>query len=169
MKIVAANGANIPAVGFGTHGMSRDEMLLIIPAALDAGFRHIDTAQIYRNEAEVGECAAASGVARTELFLTTKVWVSNYGRKAFASSVDESLRRLRTDYIDLLLLHWPGGSDVPLADQIGNLNEVMLSGKVRTSVSATSAAPWCRRRSGSRLRAPSRTSSNIIPFWTSPS
>jgi Aldo/keto reductase family len=54
MKIVAANGANIPAVGFGTHGMSRDEMLLIIPAALDAGFRHIDTAQIYRNEAEVG-------------------------------------------------------------------------------------------------------------------
>jgi aryl-alcohol dehydrogenase-like predicted oxidoreductase len=67
MKIVAANGADIPAVGFGTYGMSRDEMLLIIPAALDAGFRHIDTAQIYRNEAEVGECAAASGVARTEL------------------------------------------------------------------------------------------------------
>ena len=111
--------------------MSRDEMLRIIPAALDAGFRHIDTAQIYRNEAEVGECAAASGLARTELFLTTKVWVSNYGRKALASAVDESLRRLRTDYIDLLLLHWPGGSDAPLADQIGNLNEVMLSGKVR--------------------------------------
>jgi diketogulonate reductase-like aldo/keto reductase len=60
MKIVAANGADIPAVGFGTYGMSRDEMLLIIPAALDAGFRHIDTAQTYRNEAEVGECAAAS-------------------------------------------------------------------------------------------------------------
>ena len=111
--------------------MSRNEMLRMIPAALDAGFRHIDTAQIYRNETEVGECAAASGIVRAELFLTTKVWVSNYGRKALAPSVDESLKRLRTDYVDLLLLHWPGGSDVPLADQIGNLNEVVRSGKVR--------------------------------------
>jgi 2,5-diketo-D-gluconate reductase B len=131
MKIVTANGARIPAVGFGTYGMLRDDMLRMIPAALDAGFRHIDTAQIYRNEAEVGECAAASGVPRAELFLTTKVWVKNYGRSAFTPSVDESLRHLRTDYIDLLLLHWPGGSVVPLAEQIGNLNEVVRAGKVR--------------------------------------
>ncbi|BCP53846.1 oxidoreductase [Kaistia sp. 32K] len=131
MKIVTANGAHIPAIGFGTYGMARDEMLRMIPAALDAGFRHIDTAQIYRNEAEVGECVAASGIPRAELFLTTKVWVSNYGRRAFAPSVEESLRRLRTDHIDLLLLHWPAGSDVPLAEQIGSLNEVARSGKVR--------------------------------------
>ena len=71
MKMVTANGAAIPALGFGTYGMSRDLMLRTVPAALDAGFRHIDTAQIYRNEAEVGECVQASGLNRADVFLTT--------------------------------------------------------------------------------------------------
>src|SRR3984893_16783124 len=130
MQIVSANGAKIPALGFGTYGMTPGHMLRMIPEALKAGFRHIDTAQIYRNEAEVGECVEASGIARENLFLTTKVWVANYPANAFSASVDESLKKLRTDYIDLLLLHWPSDA-VPLADQIGVLNAAVRSGKVR--------------------------------------
>ncbi|MGA9916146.1 MAG: aldo/keto reductase [Paraburkholderia sp.] len=124
---------------FWTYGRRRDHRTFIyrprryrtVPAALRAGFRHIDTAQIYGNEAEVGDCVAASGIARSEVFLTTKVWVSNYSARNFDASVNESLRKLKTDYIDLLLLHWPGGSDVPLAEQIGELNAVVRAGKVR--------------------------------------
>jgi 2,5-diketo-D-gluconate reductase B len=127
---VLANGARIPAIGFGTYGMKREDMLRMIPAALQGGFRHIDTAQIYRNELEVGECTASSGISRSELFITTKVWVANYPERRFAASVDESLKNLRTDYIDLLLLHWPNDG-VPLADQIGFLNDTVKVGKVR--------------------------------------
>jgi len=127
---VLANGARIPAIGFGTYGMKREDMLRMIPAALQGGFRHIDTAQIYRNELEVGECTVSSGISRSELFITTKVWVANYPERRFAASVDESLKNLRTDYIDLLLLHWPNDG-VPLADQIGLLNDTVKVGKVR--------------------------------------
>ena len=97
MHTVAANGAKIPAIGFGTYGMDRRDMLRMIPAALKGGFRHIDTAQIYRNEDEVGECIGASGIPRSEIFVTTKVWVANYPESRFAASVDESLRKLRSD------------------------------------------------------------------------
>jgi 2,5-diketo-D-gluconate reductase B len=130
MHRVFANGAKILAIGFGTYGMARSEMLRMIPAALKGGFRHIDTAQIYRNEAEVGECIASCGIPRSELFVATKVWVANYPESRFGASVDESLRKLRSDYIDLLLLHWPHES-VPLAEQIGLLNETVRAGKVR--------------------------------------
>jgi 2,5-diketo-D-gluconate reductase B len=130
MQFVTAGGATIPALGFGTYGMARPNMLHMIPAALKAGFRHIDTAQIYRNEAEVGECVAASGFRREEVFLTTKIWVANHPERVFAQSVDDSLRNLRTDYIDLLLLHWPSAA-VPLAEQIGGLNAAVQAAKVR--------------------------------------
>ena len=107
MQTVSANGANIPALGFGTFRMPGPDVLRIVPQALKLGFRHIDTAQIYRNEAEVGEAIQASGVARGDIFLTTKVWVDNYKHADFLASVDESLKKLHTDYVDLLLLHWP--------------------------------------------------------------
>ncbi|HCD82450.1 MAG TPA: 2,5-didehydrogluconate reductase [Agrobacterium sp.] len=127
---VTANGASIPALGFGTFRIPGPDVLRIVPHALKAGFRHIDTAQIYGNEAEVGEAIAGSGVARGEIFLTTKVWVENYKHDAFLASVDESLRKLKTDYVDLLLLHWPSDA-VSLAEQIGALNDVRDAGKVR--------------------------------------
>ncbi|MGF6765709.1 2,5-diketo-D-gluconate reductase B [Paraburkholderia sp. GAS33] len=130
MQNVHVGNAAIPAIGFGTYGMSAAEIYRLIPAALRAGFRHIDTAQIYGNEGEIGDCVAASGIPRSEIFLTTKVWVSNYAERNFEASVDESLRKLKTDYIDLLLLHWPG-SNVPLAEQIAGLNAVARAGKVR--------------------------------------
>lgn len=130
MDIVNANGAEIPALGFGTFRMPGDEVLKILPTALKVGFRHVDTAQIYGNEAEVGAAIAGSGIARGEIFLTTKVWVDKYAHKDFIPSVDESLKKLKTDYVDLLLLHWPQ-SPVPLAERIGALNEVVKAGKVR--------------------------------------
>ncbi len=130
MHDVTANGATIPALGFGTFRMSGPDVLRMVPQVLKLGYRHIDTAQIYGNEAEVGEGIANSGIKRGDVFLTTKVWVSNYKRADFLRSVDESLGKLRTDYVDLLLLHWPNAA-VPLAEQIGALNEVHKAGKVR--------------------------------------
>ncbi|NSZ63803.1 aldo/keto reductase [Agrobacterium tumefaciens] len=127
---VTANGASIPALGFGTFRIPGPDVLRIVPHALKAGFRHIDTAQIYGNEAEVGEAIAGSGVARSDIFLTTKIWVENYRHDAFLASVDESLKKLKTDYVDLLLLHWPNEA-VTLAEQIGALNAVRDAGKVR--------------------------------------
>jgi 2,5-diketo-D-gluconate reductase B len=128
--IVNANGAAIPALGFGTFRMPGPDVLRIVPEALKIGFRHVDTAQIYGNEAEVGTAIQQSGVPRAHIFLTTKVWVDNYRQGAFTASVDESLQKLKTDYVDLLLLHWPG-SPVPLAEQIERLNAVQQTGKVR--------------------------------------
>lgn len=130
MHTVTANGAAIPALGFGTFRMPGPDTARMVPAVLGLGYRHIDTAQIYGNEDAVGAGIAASGVPRGDIFLTTKVWVKNYRDSAFHASVDESLRKLGTDYVDLLLLHWPN-ADVPLAEQIGALNAVQQAGKVR--------------------------------------
>ena len=130
MQTVNANGANIPALGFGTFRMPEEDVHRILPQALKLGFRHVDTAQVYKNEAAVGDAIAKSGVPRGDIFLTTKVWVDQYKRDDFIRSVDESLTKLKTDYVDLLLLHWPK-SDVPLAERIGALNELHKAGKVR--------------------------------------
>src|SRR5476649_1105181 len=93
------SGADIPVLGFGTYGMSGDRLRNVLVAALQQGFRHIDTGQMYKNEADVGDAIGISGIARHNVFITTKVWVSNYGAPRFMVSVDQSLRNLRTDYI----------------------------------------------------------------------
>ena len=104
---LAANGLNMPALGFGTWELDGSQLDEVLPEALDIGYRHIDTAQIYKNEAEVGHNLTKSGVPRDELFITTKVWVDRYTPDDLLASVQESLERLQTDYVDLLLLHWP--------------------------------------------------------------
>ncbi|MBC9207181.1 aldo/keto reductase [Roseomonas aerophila] len=130
MHDVIAHGAQIPALGFGTFRMAEPDVVRMVPQVLKLGFRHIDTAQAYGNEAAVGEGIARSGIARGEVFLTTKVWVDRYRQGDLQRSVDESLGRLRTDYVDLLLLHWPNDA-VPLAEQIGALNAVRQAGRAR--------------------------------------
>jgi diketogulonate reductase-like aldo/keto reductase len=127
---VSAGGAEIPALGFGTYGMSGPLLQNVLVAALQKGFRHIDTAQMYQNEGDVGAAISASRVPRDAVFVTTKVWVGNYSRQRFMASVDESLRNLQTDYIDLLLVHWPRGG-APIEEQIDGLNRAAGSGKVR--------------------------------------
>ncbi|MBW9115698.1 aldo/keto reductase [Rhizobium cauense] len=130
MKFVNANGAAIPALGFGVFRMSDDEVERVVPAALEAGFRHFDTAQIYQNEAALGRALEKAGARRDDLFLTTKVWVDNYDPEKFMGSVDESLERLGVNQVDLLLLHWPANK-VSIADQVEQLNSVHASGKSR--------------------------------------
>lgn len=127
---IDAHGVAIPALGFGVFRASEEEVERVVPAALAAGFRHFDTAQIYRNEAALGRALKAAGVPRDELFITTKVWVDQYGADRFAASVDESLEKLQLDQVDLLLLHWPGDK-VPVAEQIERLNAVQRAGKTR--------------------------------------
>ncbi|MDZ7789111.1 MAG: aldo/keto reductase [Xanthomonadales bacterium] len=104
---IAANGVNMPALGIGTFELEEDTVAEILPHALELGYRHIDTAQIYRNEAAVGRAIKRVGVRREDLFITTKVWIDQYEPAAFLRSVKGSLKRLQTDYVDLLLLHWP--------------------------------------------------------------
>lgn len=130
MQTVHSHGAEIPSLGFGTYGMPDAQLRKIIPAAIQAGFRHFDTAQLYDNESGVGEAWRGSGVVRSQFFITTKVRVANYGAEDFDSSVNDSLRRLRTDYIDLLLLHWPS-EQIPLEEQIERLNAMVDQGRVR--------------------------------------
>ncbi len=121
---------SIPALGFGTWQMRGDDARDGVEQALALGYRHIDTAQVYENEAEVGAGLAASGVPRADVFLTTKVWRDALAPDALAASVDESLRKLGTDYVDLLLVHWPT-PDVPLAETLGALGRVREAGKTR--------------------------------------
>ena len=127
---LSVGGANIPLLGFGTYGMSGPKLQRVLVAALQEGFRHIDTAQMYQNESDVGVAIRASGVPRSDVFVTTKVWVGNYSRSQFMASVDASLRKLQTDYIDLLLVHWPCGG-APIAEQVEGLDRAVNTGKVR--------------------------------------
>ncbi|RQX83586.1 2,5-didehydrogluconate reductase DkgB [Burkholderia anthina] len=99
--------SKIPAFGLGTFRLQGQVVVDSVRNGLEVGYRAIDTAQIYGNEAEVGEAIAASGVRRDDLFLTTKIWVDNYAPDKLAASLEESLRKLRTDYVDLTLIHWP--------------------------------------------------------------
>ncbi len=105
--ITLSNGVKMPQVGYGVYQVTPEECERCVSDALSVGYRHIDTAQAYFNEEGVGAAIAKSGIPREELFLTTKVWISNAGEEKAAASIDESLRKLGTDYIDLLLIHQP--------------------------------------------------------------
>ncbi|HYG41550.1 MAG TPA: aldo/keto reductase, partial [Bordetella sp.] len=129
-KPLARDGGTIPALGLGVFRMPAEDTARMVKTALQLGYRHIDTAQIYGNEADVGQGLAESGIAREDVFVTTKVWVDHYRGAGFRQSVQDSLSRLRTDYVDLLLLHWPNNA-VPLAEQIAALNEARSSGRAR--------------------------------------
>lgn len=107
--ITLNNGVKMPQLGFGVYQIPPEDTERSVRTAIDAGYRSIDTAQAYYNEAEVGKAIAHCGVPREELFITTKVWITNAGEKRAAASIDESLQKLGTGYIDLLLIHQPFG------------------------------------------------------------
>lgn len=122
----------IPNPGFGTFRLEGDTLKQSIHAALEAGYRHIDTAQFYGNEKDVGEAIRDSSVPRSDIFLTTKVWFDNLEPATLKASVNESLQKLGTDYVDLLLIHWPSPEDeVPMVDYLTALKEVKAEGKAR--------------------------------------
>ena len=123
---------SIPAFGLGTFRLQGQVVIDSVRTGLELGYRVIDTAQIYENEAEVGEAIAASGIARDELFITSKIWVANFARDRLIDSLKESLRKLRTDYLDLTLIHWPSPEDqVPVEEFMGALLEARQLGLTR--------------------------------------
>ena len=130
MLMIDANGARIPALGLGTWELRGRTCARIVEQALTLGYRHIDTAQVYENEQEVGEGLRASRVRRSELFLTTKVWTTHFAPNDLERSTKESLVRLRVSDVDLLLLHWPN-SHVPLAETLGALAHAKTLGLTR--------------------------------------
>jgi len=127
---VAANGAKIPLLGLGTWELRRRTCARMVEQALRLGYRHIDTAEMYDNEREVGEGLHASGVKRADVFVTTKVWPSHFAPRDLERAARDSLSRLRLRELDLLLLHWPN-PQVPLADTLGALCNVKRDGLTR--------------------------------------
>ncbi|MFE1572949.1 2,5-didehydrogluconate reductase DkgB [Comamonas odontotermitis] len=122
----------IPSFGVGTFRLTGQTVIDSVRNALDVGYRAIDTAQIYGNEAEVGQAIAESGVPRADLFVTTKIWTDNYGRAKLVPSLRESLKKLRTDHVDLTLIHWPApGNGVELPEFMEALAEAKALGLTR--------------------------------------
>ncbi len=127
-KIKLSNGVEMPQMGYGVYQVSPQECERCVVDAIGVGYRMIDTAQAYHNEEAVGSAWKKSGVSRDELFLVSKVWISNYGDGQTMKSIDESLRKLQTDHIDLMLLHQP------FCDRYGayrDLEKAYKAGKLR--------------------------------------
>jgi 2,5-diketo-D-gluconate reductase B len=129
MNHVTAHGARIPALGFGTFRLEGRTAERMVKAALEIGYRHVDTAQMYGNEAEVGRAIVASGVPREQIWLTTKIWPDNFRDGDLQRAAEQSVRRLGTEP-DLLLLHWPN-PNVPLAETLRALNDARRRGLTR--------------------------------------
>lgn len=133
------NGQKIPVVGFGTwQAESGDVAKQAVKVALDAGYRHIDTAMIYGNETSVGEAIKESGVDRNELFITTKLWNTDHSYEKATQAIDDSLERLGLDYLDLYLIHWPNPVDYRDNWQQANaeawraMEEAVEAGKIKS-------------------------------------
>lgn len=123
------NGLEIPVTGFGVYQISKKDCKESVLSALKAGYRHIDTAQAYFNEEQVGEAIKASGLKREEIFVATKIWIDNYGEGKTYVSVIESLRKLQLDYVDLILLHQPIGD---YYSAYRDLEKLYKEGKVKS-------------------------------------
>jgi 2,5-diketo-D-gluconate reductase B len=130
MQYVEANGAKIPAIGLGTWELRGRACARLVEQALRLGYRHIDTAQVYENEREVGEGLRASRVKRDDVFVTTKVWTNHFAPNDLERSTKESLTKLRLTEVDLLLLHWPN-PHVPLSETLGALANAKKLGMAR--------------------------------------
>ncbi len=119
----------IPNIGLGTYRIKGDEAISAISTALELGYRHIDTAQLYENETEVGRAIAISGIARDEIFVTTKVWFDKLDRKSLIPSLKESLEKLAMPQVDLVLAHWPSPNNaIPIQEYMESLAEAKSQG-----------------------------------------
>ena len=126
------DGHAIPQFGLGVFLMRPDVTASLVSTALELGYRHIDTAAIYRNEQGVGRAIAASGIPREDLFVTTKLWNDRHRRAAALGEIDKSLDRLGLDYVDLYLIHWPAPSRNDYVEAWQALEEIRSTGKARS-------------------------------------
>lgn len=131
MKYVTVNNIDIPALGLGTYRLKGKQAIQLITQGIEAGFRHIDTAQMYDNEAEVGKAIKQSGQPADAIFLTTKVWPTNLSKSRFLPSVEESLQKLQRDVIDLLLIHWPTTKSAQVEEAVIELMKAQEKGLTR--------------------------------------
>jgi 2,5-diketo-D-gluconate reductase B len=129
MEYQMIKGEKVPSLGLGTYRLTGQTCVQAVEIALSMGYRHVDTAQMYDNEEEVGRGIEGAEVDRGEIFLTTKVWPSDFAHDRVIRKTRESLRKLRTDYVDLLLMHWPG-EGVPLEETLGAMRELQEDGSV---------------------------------------
>src|SRR5216683_8125994 len=128
--VVEAHGARIPLIGLGTWDLRGRTCARLTEQALRLGYRHVDTAEMYDNEREVGEGLRAAGIKRDDVFISTKVWPSHFAARDLERSAKESLARLRLAEVDLLLLHWPN-PQIPLSETLGALCKVKRMGLAR--------------------------------------
>ena len=123
----------IPAIGLGTYRLKGQDVIDSVSQALQLGYRHIDTAQIYENEQDVGRAIADSGIVRDELFVTTKIWIANLAPRKLIPSLEESLRKLDLQQVDMTLIHWPSPEDkVPMEEYLPMLLEAREQGLTKT-------------------------------------
>ena len=130
MEYLEVHGEHIPKIGLGTWQMRVDACRRIVLSALEMGYRHLDTAEYYRNEREVGQAIRESGLERDSLFVTSKVWSNHFQREAVRQACEDSLARLDLDYLDLYLIHHPGSS-VPLEETLAGMVDLVEAGKTR--------------------------------------
>lgn len=161
METIEVADARIPAVGFGTFELDADTAYRMARHALEVGYRHLDTAQMYDNEAAVGRALRDSGLARDEVFVTTKVWTDHFRDGDLQRSVEASLQRLGLDHADLVLLHWPN-PDIPLAETLGALLDARDRGHTRHI--GVSNFPSKSLRQATDITGPGQIVTNQIEF-----
>ncbi|MFC9491744.1 aldo/keto reductase, partial [Streptomyces hydrogenans] len=127
------NGVEIPQLGFGVFQVPDEETTAAVSSALEAGYRSLDTAAIYGNEAGVGKALAASGISREELFVTTKLWNADQGHDATLRAFDDSLAKLGLDYVDMYLIHWPTPARDLYKETWKAIEKLVADGRVRAA------------------------------------
>ncbi len=144
VPVFERDGGKIPVLGFGTFQSQGDTCRNAVKTALDIGYRHVDTANMYGNEQDVGQGIKESGVPRDDIFLTSKLRMNHLDPDGVRASCENSLKELETDYLNLLLIHWPEKS-VPLSDTLGALAELKKEGKIRHLGVSNFTADWLKR------------------------
>ena len=161
------NGVQIPALGFGVFQTAPDDTIAAVTTALDDGYRLIDTAAAYGNEREVGEAIRRSGIGRAEIFIETKLWISDYGTEKARTGFDASLRRLGVDYVDVYLLHQPAPADFEDTVAAYQVAEKMLqAGKARAIGVSNFSSDHIRRLMDAASVIPAVNQVELHPYFT---
>lgn len=162
-NVVLNNGVEIPQLGFGVYKIPNDDVAQAVRTAVESGYRSIDTATLYRNEEGVGEGIASSGVPREDLFVTTKLWNTDQGYDRALAAFDESLDRLKLDYVDLYLIHWPAPANDAYVDTWKAFEKLYADGRVRAIGVSNFQPPHLRRLLGETGTVPAVNQIELHP------
>ncbi len=162
------DGHTIPQLGFGVFKVEPEETTRIVSDALDVGYRHIDTAAIYGNEAGVGAALGASGITRSDLFVTTKLWNDRQGTQPAFDAFDESLEKLGLDYVDLYLIHWPAPANDRYIESMKALEQIRESGRARSIGVSNFLVPHLERLLGETDIVPAVNQIELHPAHQQP-